>query len=500
MRHVEVLLLQPQVVMVVVITSTGGVTKRASRSTEPVDPGLVAWAAEYLNERRRRRRGSARALLRAARSTSRASATRARVPRRDPPRVQSSPRASAALYVGGAAGLLDELRAEEIGAYRSLMEVLEKRAALLDVLAQPFDPRRPFARVGDELDQPGLRDARARRRDLRAARTGRSARSACSARCGWTTRRRSAPCAPPPTSSRASSRTPTRSSAGVPTVPRLRYGAWQPPNATTTSCSASPRTRRRRDQEGVPQARARAAPRRLRRARRRDALPRGGRGVRGAVEAGDARALRPLRARGAALGRLPPGDFDFGNLGDLFSAFFGDDLFARSRGGRGARRRRRRGDRDRARRGRARRRAVEVDVRGRRRPARTCERRRRRAGHRARHVPACGGTGRLQQVSRSVFGEFVRTQALPAVRRHRPRWSSTPCRDVRRAPAASLEAKQVSTSRFPPASTTASGSGSRATATRARTAAGRRRLRPRARPAATSASCATATTSSRRST
>ena len=30
-RHVEVLLLQPQVVMVVVITSTGGVTKRVVR-------------------------------------------------------------------------------------------------------------------------------------------------------------------------------------------------------------------------------------------------------------------------------------------------------------------------------------------------------------------------------------------------------------------------------------------------------------------------------------
>ena len=62
------------------------------------------------------------------------------------------------LYVGGAAGLLDDLRAEEIGAYRSLMDALEKRAALLDVLAQSFAVRRPFARVGDELEQSGLHD------------------------------------------------------------------------------------------------------------------------------------------------------------------------------------------------------------------------------------------------------------------------------------------------------------------------------------------------------
>jgi heat-inducible transcriptional repressor len=61
------------------------------------------------------------------------------------------------LFVGGAAGLLDEMRAEEIGAYRSLMEALEKRAALLDVLAQRGVPQRSFARVGEELEQPGLR-------------------------------------------------------------------------------------------------------------------------------------------------------------------------------------------------------------------------------------------------------------------------------------------------------------------------------------------------------
>ena len=50
-RHVEVLALQPQVVMVVIITSTGGVSKLLTTFDAPVDPGLVAWAGEYLNER-----------------------------------------------------------------------------------------------------------------------------------------------------------------------------------------------------------------------------------------------------------------------------------------------------------------------------------------------------------------------------------------------------------------------------------------------------------------
>ena len=157
-RHVEVLLLQPNVVMVVVITSTGGVTKLRYAFPEPVDPGLVD-LGRRLPERAARRRAARLAHGRSSPSTSRASA-----------------RASAAfllvirgafeqaadedrrLFVGGTAGLLDEMRAEEIGAYRSLMEALEKRAALLDMLAQRLDPRRSFARVGEELEQPGLRE------------------------------------------------------------------------------------------------------------------------------------------------------------------------------------------------------------------------------------------------------------------------------------------------------------------------------------------------------
>src|SRR6202789_3110085 len=50
-RHVEVLMLQPQVLMVVVITSTGGVTKRLFTFNSSVDSGLADWAGSYLNER-----------------------------------------------------------------------------------------------------------------------------------------------------------------------------------------------------------------------------------------------------------------------------------------------------------------------------------------------------------------------------------------------------------------------------------------------------------------
>src|SRR3984957_8614908 len=50
-RHIEVLALQPQVLMVVVITSTGGVSKRLFTFPRPIDSGLIDWASSYLNER-----------------------------------------------------------------------------------------------------------------------------------------------------------------------------------------------------------------------------------------------------------------------------------------------------------------------------------------------------------------------------------------------------------------------------------------------------------------
>ena len=114
-------------------------------------------------------------------------------------------------------------------------------------------------------------------------------------------------------------------------------------------------------------------------------------------------------------GGFTPTQFDFGSLNDLFAAFFGDDLFgvagrqARSRGADlGVR--------------------VEIELAE-------------AATGVKREVPFtvavacagcggtgaapgtspvtcsnCGGSGRLQRVSRSAFGEFVRTQACPACR------------------------------------------------------------------------------------
>jgi heat-inducible transcriptional repressor len=156
-RHVEVLLLQPEVVMVVVITSTGAVTRRMFSFEEPVDAGIATWAKEYLNEQ-----------VTGVQLGSHLLRTRLGDPSLSPrerafvdvirPAFTDAAGVTERLFVGGAAGLLDDVRAEELAAYRRVLELLERRAQLVEILRAALVPDRPFVRVGRELEEPALRD------------------------------------------------------------------------------------------------------------------------------------------------------------------------------------------------------------------------------------------------------------------------------------------------------------------------------------------------------
>ena len=114
--HIEVLLLQPSVVMVVTITSTGGVAKKLLTFSSAVDPGLAAWANEYLNERLDRRRARNASGAKQFEDVS-LSAGKARLPRgAEAAFVELATPAAQSLYVGGAASLLDDVRADELEA------------------------------------------------------------------------------------------------------------------------------------------------------------------------------------------------------------------------------------------------------------------------------------------------------------------------------------------------------------------------------------------------
>lgn len=155
-RHVEVLVLQPSVVMVVTITSTGGVAKKLVEIDRPVDRGLASWANEYLNERLVGVQLGTHLLRRRIEDASLSPREQAFLDALRPALVDLAIPPAQALYVGGAASLLDHVRPDELEACRSLLSVLEQRAALLALMSDAFDARRPFVRVG--LDHPGLQD------------------------------------------------------------------------------------------------------------------------------------------------------------------------------------------------------------------------------------------------------------------------------------------------------------------------------------------------------
>jgi heat-inducible transcriptional repressor len=158
-RHVEVLALQPQLVVAVVITSTGGVTKRVFALGEPIDSGLVSWASEYLNERTAGLPLGSLGLRQAFAEGGLSEQERAFLELLRPAFTDAAGSEEQRLFVGGAANLLGEARSEDLAAYRPLLEALEQRAALLALLGDALGKEGPFVRLGVELAHPGLRHA-----------------------------------------------------------------------------------------------------------------------------------------------------------------------------------------------------------------------------------------------------------------------------------------------------------------------------------------------------
>lgn len=157
-RHIEVLALQPQTVMVVVITSTGGVTKRTFTLDEPVDLGLLAWAAAYLNDELVGERLGSSVVRRRLEAPELAPVERTFLRLVGETLVEVGAEGGPEVFVGGAAGLFEQGRVEEVEATLRLLEHLERRAAVLELVSEALEPQRPVVHVGPEVAGAELRD------------------------------------------------------------------------------------------------------------------------------------------------------------------------------------------------------------------------------------------------------------------------------------------------------------------------------------------------------
>jgi heat-inducible transcriptional repressor len=156
-RHIEVLALQPQVLMVVVITSTGGVTKRLFTFPRPVDTGIADWAGSYLDERLVGLGLGARVLHQRLHDPSLSAAEREFLEALSPVFTDLEESAQATLYVDGTARLLTVERIGDVSELNLLMDMLERRVALLGVLRSALiAPRDVAVRIGTENEMPAL--------------------------------------------------------------------------------------------------------------------------------------------------------------------------------------------------------------------------------------------------------------------------------------------------------------------------------------------------------
>jgi len=155
-RHVEVLLLQPQLVMVVVITSTGEVGKRVLAFERAVDPGLADWARAFLNERVVGVGVGSHLLESRLRDPSLKGVERAFIATLAPAVTDVGSAPAEALYVGGRARVLTEMR-RDLAAIDALMAQLEERYAILALLRGALARHEVYTRIGQEIPSPDLR-------------------------------------------------------------------------------------------------------------------------------------------------------------------------------------------------------------------------------------------------------------------------------------------------------------------------------------------------------
>jgi heat-inducible transcriptional repressor len=158
-RHVEVLLLQPRVVLVVVISSSGAVTKRAFTFESPIDSGLADWAASFLNERLAGMELGALMLKGKLDSPELSATERSFLDAISPAFSDLVETGDELLYVDGAARLLAGHHFEDLSEINDLLQLLERRVTLLSVFRSALHEPAVYLRIGSENQTPELQSA-----------------------------------------------------------------------------------------------------------------------------------------------------------------------------------------------------------------------------------------------------------------------------------------------------------------------------------------------------
>ncbi len=155
-RHIEVLELQPRAVLIVVISSTGTVSKMLATFEQDVDPGLVAWAGEYLNERLVGLGLGARMLIARLSDPSLSARELGFLRKFGPAFGELAVEGEDAIYLDGTARLFEAGQIEDAGRVNELIALLERRVALLRVMRAALAEPGVYVRIGHENELPAM--------------------------------------------------------------------------------------------------------------------------------------------------------------------------------------------------------------------------------------------------------------------------------------------------------------------------------------------------------
>jgi heat-inducible transcriptional repressor len=156
-RHVEVLALQPEVVAVVIITSTGGVSKMLIPFDHAVDAGLVSWAGAYLGECLVGLELGARMVHQRLAEPALSANERAFLDRLEKAFEEAADERGDSVYIDGTAHLFAAGRLAELSEVEALMNLLERRVAVLEMLHAVLAEPDVYVRIGHENELPAMR-------------------------------------------------------------------------------------------------------------------------------------------------------------------------------------------------------------------------------------------------------------------------------------------------------------------------------------------------------
>lgn len=154
-RHVELIQLRPDAVVIVVITAAGDVYKKVLQLEQAADRGLIESVAEYLNDCLCGARLGAR-LIRATFNAPGLGGDETQILQTLEPMFDELVRSERSVFFGGAADAIPIFFEDNVYAARRLLELLGERAGVLELLRETLDSKRPFVRVGRELEEEEL--------------------------------------------------------------------------------------------------------------------------------------------------------------------------------------------------------------------------------------------------------------------------------------------------------------------------------------------------------